>query len=206
MFTSSYPKRLLFALRRSNLAAENLRESTNLILYYHSTTSTPTSSAIIQESIMNITTAGCDLGSHASAETLPRPSRAYRIIDSNISQKILQQLVADKLAAAQTTGKGTKFLKRKGSSKGTTNFFFQRQSNFGSQIWNRTDELPLISKAPIFRTHCDVVRTSSFSGNQTQIIRKHLDYNRNSLPVNITALNNDFSVQKCYMFAFLSVK
>ncbi|VDM14805.1 unnamed protein product [Wuchereria bancrofti] len=49
-----------------------------LSTYYHSTTSTPTSSAIIQESIMNITTAGCDLG-HASAETLPRPSRAYRL-------------------------------------------------------------------------------------------------------------------------------
>ncbi|OZC06900.1 hypothetical protein X798_06106 [Onchocerca flexuosa] len=162
-----------------------------LSTYYRSTTTTPTLSLIAQESITNSTTSGCDWG-HVLAETLTRPSRTYRIIDSDVSQKILQRLVADKVAAVQTsTGKGTRFLKRKGSSKETSTSLFQRQPNFGSQVWNKSEELSLISTTPNFRNHFEVVRTSSFNENQTQIIRKHLDYNRNSLPLNIISLNNE---------------
>ncbi|KAM3716717.1 Pleckstrin [Dirofilaria immitis] len=158
---------------------------------YRSTTTTPARSAVIQESITNSTTIEHDWG-HTSAEILACSSRAYRIIDSDVSQKILQRLVADKLAAVQTTaGKGPRFLKRKGSNRGNSTFFFQRQSNFGSQIWNKSEELSLTSKTPIFRTNFDIVRTSSFNGNQAQIIRKHLDYNRNSLPINIISLNDE---------------
>uniref|UniRef100_A0A0R3RRT2 Uncharacterized protein n=1 Tax=Elaeophora elaphi TaxID=1147741 RepID=A0A0R3RRT2_9BILA len=159
-----------------------------LSIYYRSTTATPT---VTQESTTNTVTSGRDSG-HTSAGTVTRPLRAYRIIDSNVSQKILQKLVAEKLAAAQKNGKGSaRFLKRKGSSKGTSSFFFQRQSNFGSQIWSRSEELSNVSKAPIFRTHFDVVRTSSFSGNQTQTIRKNLECNRSSLPISIVSFNSE---------------
>ncbi|MCP9264535.1 RhoGEF domain protein [Dirofilaria immitis] len=159
---------------------------------YRSTTTTPARSAVIQESITNSTTIEHDWG-HTSAEILACSSRAYRIIDSDVSQKILQRLVADKLAAVQTTaGKGPRFLKGKEVIEETLLFSCnQRQSNFGSQIWNKSEELSLTSKTPIFRTNFDIVRTSSFNGNQAQIIRKHLDYNRNSLPINIISLNDE---------------
>ncbi|VDM91802.1 unnamed protein product [Litomosoides sigmodontis] len=107
----------------SAMSDRDIQTLEKLSTYCHSATTVPIRSTITEESsITNTSTNGCNFGHHTSSTTLARPSRAYRIIDSNVSQKILQQLVADKLVAAQTSEKGAKFLKRKGSSRGGPNF------------------------------------------------------------------------------------
>ncbi|VDM99155.1 unnamed protein product [Thelazia callipaeda] len=112
-----------------------------------------------------------------------------RILDSNVSQQILQQLISDQLAAAQMTGKEAKLLKKKGNAKLSSGSFFQRQFMNESQKSHnhQQNDESYTSKTSSSCIHSDVIRTSSFNRNPTQIIRMNVNSNRNSLPVNIIA-------------------
>ncbi|KHN79716.1 hypothetical protein Tcan_14626 [Toxocara canis] len=161
-----------------------------------SASSTPTISLCAREGSVDKFRACKEAQCTGTPERRPRNSlstskRTYRIIDSDMSQRLLQLVAAEKMAAAYNTEKGSRILRRKGSfaigcSPKMSPFQSQHQSSCPPQRLANDDTVPKTTNA---RTHFDVVRTASFGGNVNRQMLRQPDLNRNSLPLSVLTLS-----------------